>query len=402
LNLNNTANTFSGSVTVNAGTVGITDSNALRNNTLVWNAGTLSVAGSAAQTLTLGGLAGTGTLTVPAALTVGGNNANTVFSGVLAGPGCSLTKTGTGTLALSTTNTYGGDTYLDGGLISASSLSNLGTGNRLVFNGGGLHFATSSFDPSQRTMLFSGNATFDVRDGDNVWLWNPIGGGGSGSLTKTGNGRVSLYGANDYSGPTIVAGGALSPRNTAGSATGSGPVTVEPGAMLAGWGIVSGPVSIAGTLAPDSCSWSASLPEILTINNQVSFQPGSTFAVMANGLAAGSGYGQLLTTGPVSLAGSLALTFGNFAPTGHDILFLINNSGSEATLGRFQYADNARIGTFDGLDWYITYDADNGAVPGLNGGNDVAIYDVPEPSGLVLPASGLLSLLAYRWRRRRS
>ena len=132
----------------------------------------------------------------------------------------------------------------------------------------------------------------------------------------------------------------------------------------------------------------------------MTFQPGSTFNVEVYGLTAGSGYDELTTTGPVTLAGSLAMTFGSFTPTGHDILFLINNTGTGATTATFQYADNSKIGTFDGCDWYITYDANNTVSPSLDGCNDMAIYSVavPEPSELVLLATGLLSLLAYAGR----
>jgi hypothetical protein len=74
-------------------------------------------------------------------------------------------------------------------------------------------------------------------------------------------------------------------------------------------------------------------------------------------------------------------------------LFLINNTGSGATTGSFQFADNSKIGTFNGRDWYITYDANNSVTPSLNGGNDVAIYTVPEPGMFVLLASSIFASL---------
>ena len=116
-----------------------------------------------------------------------------------------------------------------------------------------------------------------------------------------------------------------------------------------------------------------------------------------SGTSAGSGYDQLKTTGPVSLAGSLNLTFGAFTPTAHDMLFLINNTGLGATTGTFQYADNSLIGTFDGFNWYITYEANDAGTPSLSGGNDVAIYSaVPEPTTLALLGVGAVACSAAR------
>ena len=241
----------------------------------------------------------------------------------------------------------------------------------------------------------SGAYALTIVGGGNVVV-NSVIGTGAGTLVNYGN--LTLSAANTYTGTTTVGtGGTLKVNNTTGSGTGSGAVTVSSGAVISGSGIIAGPVSVAGTLAPGNG------PGILTVSNQVTFQAGSTFSVDVDGLTAGSGYDQLATTGPVALAGSLLLSFGAFTPTGHDILFLVNNTGSGATTGMFQYADNARIGTFDGCNWYITYDANDVASPSLNGGNDVAIYSlaVPEPATLVLLATGLLGLLCFAWRKRR-
>ena len=215
-------------------------------------------------------------------------------------------------------------------------------------------------------------------------------------LSVSGGGTLVLSGSNTYSGGTTVSGGTLKVANSAGSATGSGPVTVDAGATLSGSGIIGGPLEIAGELGLGDS------PEILTVKNQVTFDPGSTFNAVVSGTTAGSGYDQLTTTGPVSLAGSLNVTFGAFTPAAHDMLFLINNTGAGLTTGTFQYADNSLIGTFDGFHWYITYEANDAATPSLSGGNDVAIYSVPEPTTLALLGVGAIALVCWAWRRRRT
>src|SRR5439155_19015372 len=87
----------------------------------------------------------------------------------------------------------------------------------------------------------------------------------NGGLTKTGAGTMRLTTANNYSGGTTVSAGRLLVNNLAGSATGSGRVTVE-GGTVEGTGAIAGPVSVlaGGTIAPGNSIGN------LTINNSLS------------------------------------------------------------------------------------------------------------------------------------
>ena len=291
-------------------------------------------------------------------------------------------------------NTSGNGTYyLNGGMLVLHAMSKqYGTA---TFNfGGGTLQANGAFSTSLPMNLTATGGNAQVDTSTYAVTFSGVL-SGSGGLNKLGAGVLTLSGNNSYLDDTTVSAGTLKVANTAGSATGSGAVAINSGAALSGSGSIAGPLAVAGTLSPGSSLG------ILTVNNTVTFQPGSTFNADVIGLTVGSGYDQLTTTGSVSLAGTLNMTFGTFTPTGHDILFLINNTGNGATTGAFQYANNAKIGTFNGFNWYITYEANNSVSPSLYGGNDVAIYSVavPEPTTFVLLAAALLSLLTLVRRK---
>jgi autotransporter-associated beta strand protein len=71
---------------------------------------------------------------------------------------------------------------------------------------------------------------------------------GTGSLTKTGRGKLTLTGLNAYSGGTTIMRGAVLVTSRTGSATGNGPVQVNRG-LLGGAGRITGPVTIGNGTA---------------------------------------------------------------------------------------------------------------------------------------------------------
>jgi autotransporter-associated beta strand protein len=128
---------------------------------------------------------------------------------------------------------------------------------------------------------------------------------GTGGVSKTGTGTLTVSGNNTYTGPTVVGAGVFVANNKRGSATGSGSVNVQAG-TLGGQGALSGPVTI-GTgsgkgafLAPSAA---AKQPVTLSLTNTLTFNSDATYTcalqaskkksandeVVANGVTIASG-----------------------------------------------------------------------------------------------------------------
>jgi autotransporter-associated beta strand protein len=154
-----------------------------------------------------------------------------VVNGASAG---SLVKTGAGTLALNSANTFTGQLKVNAGTVSVASAASLGgsgtaAADRIVLNGGTL----------QTTASFATNANHGI-------TINPDGGtiavaadtqltvsaalSGSGAFTKSDTGTLVLASAGTFSGSTNVSGGTLQLGNVA--ALGSSIVTLNTGATL--------------------------------------------------------------------------------------------------------------------------------------------------------------------------
>ena len=96
------------------------------------------------------------------------------------------------------------------------------------------------------------------------------------AIKKVGTGTWTLTNANTYTGITTINGGTLQANNTTGSATGTGAVTVNSGASLAGTGTVSGAVTVnsGGILSPANAAAGT-----FTVNNNVTIASGGILAV---------------------------------------------------------------------------------------------------------------------------
>lgn len=94
--------------------------------------------------------------------------------------------------------------------------------------------------------------------------------GGNGSLVKKGSGTLELSGNNSFSGTTSVGGGSLIINGYHGNSA----VTVEPGARLGGSGTVGAlTAQTASVVAPGNSIGT------LTVENNITFQPGSHYQV---------------------------------------------------------------------------------------------------------------------------
>jgi autotransporter-associated beta strand protein len=187
---------------------------------------------------------------------------NITLSGIISGPISAVTPpaglivTGGGVLNLSNTNTYNGNTTISNGIVNLGAAETPGVSGplgepttvagSLLFGGGTLQYsAANQFDYSGRFDNGTlGNQPISIDTaGQNVTFATAIQGAGT-SLTKIGNGTLTLTAANTYDTGTTISGGTLNVNNTSGSGTGSGNVTVSGTGVLAGSGTISGSVTV--------------------------------------------------------------------------------------------------------------------------------------------------------------
>jgi len=269
--------------------------------------------------------------------------------GAINGPG-SITKNGTGTLALETYNgSFTGPVNINGGTVRFSS-GGLGFQGQLSLDGGTIAYNsgnlddisadTSVFPTAERLNLLAGGGTID--SGGNDVSYSVGIAAGPGSLTKTGAGILYLAGTNSYSGDTYVnqgslgvSGGAIIPNSpniivAAGASldasfAASYTLSSASSQKLSGLGSFDGTVIVpSGTsISPATNGVVGSFSVIGTFGNGALQMDGGTLEIDINS----STHDTIPVTGNLALnSGTIALNVSGVLPNG--TYTLITYSGS--------------------------------------------------------------------------
>jgi autotransporter-associated beta strand protein len=234
-----------------------------------------------------GGTVTLNAIVAPASVIVSNNASAYTISGLgsISGVG-GLTKSGLGTLTLRTTNGFAGGVNLNGGIVNFATLTNLGLG-AIGFGGGTLQYASGNTDDiSVRSVTFNtGGATIDT-GGNSVTIANPIGNNGTGGLTKTGLGTLTVNGTNNYTGNTVVNQGTLALGITA---------SLPNGQAI----IVGGSGTLDATTASNGLTLNGITGQILagtgTVNGGITNTSGTTISPATNGVYGALTFGNNLT-----------------------------------------------------------------------------------------------------------
>jgi outer membrane autotransporter protein len=294
----------SGLTIINSGTIsgglsgeGVTRANAITftggTNTLELRAGSIItgnvVAFSTADTLALGG-------TTNASFNVSQIGSSAQYQGFGV-----FQKTGSSTWTLTGSTSTVTSWAVSGGTLQAGATNVLGSSSAItVASGAVLNLA--GFNQSIGSLAGAGSVTLGSatlttgNDNTSTTFSGPI--SGTGGLTKTGIGALTLSGSSSYSGATAVNAGTLIVNGSIANSA----VAVNSGGTLAGTGTVGATTIMSGgTFAPGNS------PGTMTIAGNLAFQSGALYLVQVNPSTASSA--NVTAGGSATLAGTVQAAF---------------------------------------------------------------------------------------------
>ena len=329
--------------------------------------------------------AGNGTFTINGATVSGGANGGFLFledssaagNGTFTNNGGTVSGAGGGSTRFFSSSTAGSATLIAndgtgggaGGEIYFFGYSTGGTARVEVFGNGKLDISSrkvtvGSIEGTGNIFLGRRNLTVGSNNLSTVFSGIIQDGrlGPGGSLTKIGTGKLTLTGANLYSGGTTIKSARLLVNNTSGSGTGTGPVFVNGGA-LGGNGSVAGAVTVgdgggrAAFLAPGP---NATVVGRLTIQSGLTFNSDATYKIQINSAAATTdkvlANGVTINTGAQFIMEDLGA--GMLSPG--TVFTIINNTAASPIAGRFSNLADGLTLTNNANTYRVNYQGGDG------------------------------------------
>ena len=323
-----TNNAYTGGTTINAGTLVVSNANALGTGSVTLNGGTLRLGSSLAITNLI-------SATSAATIDLGGagreltvnEGDNTTFAGAMTNAG-SLVKAAAGTLTLTGTNSYRGATTISNGTLAISGTGVLGNG---VFTGS-----------------ITNHGAFVYASSAAQTLSGPI--SGSGSLTNLGPGTLTLGGNNTYVGNTTVSNGTLLVDGSIASSA----CTVNSGATLGGTGTVGAVIMASGATNAPGHNGVGTLH-----SGNVELQAGSTLAIQIDSGA--NAADKLASSGAVTIGSGAKLSLSDLGTAtlgvGTSYVLVSRTSGAGTTFDGYPEGHYFSVGQND---YRITYEGGAG------------------------------------------
>ncbi len=298
----------------------------------------------------------------------GSNTGANIFAGVISDSSSGATalgKQGAGTWSLSGANTYGGGTFILGGVLSVAAIADTGTSNLgqasgataqaanyLALSSGTLQYTGAGAASTSRYLWMDvGTGTFDITQATGSLTLSPTGGTVNHNLTKTSAGTLTmngviagtatvnanggtliLGGANSYSGTSTIASGATLQIGTAGTTGTLGTVGVTDNGTLTFNRTDSVTVAnvIGGTGGVTQAGSGTTILSALSTYSGATAINAGTLQLNTN---SGSGAGQLAGTPTITVnnGGTLALNSADVLGYTAGKEALIINSGGTVT-----------------------------------------------------------------------